>query len=383
MSGCWRRCGVTLKQIPYGRAHIAQQAAAVRLNLYVMGEIHRLINRTAVTIQTAVMDGGETISQGDVNRLETAALAAWEDTLNLLTELMARAMRLGASLPFGTWALHHEAYTGGVLTEGRPFQEMGDPDLIMTAQRDAIVQAARQRVEGDGLTLSQRIWQLDRYGRQQIAAAITTAAAENMSAWQLAQNVAVNLGANQDCPRWTNGRLNGLTKAQIAQGNRTGLITGAACAGQGVAYNALRLARTEIMYAVHSATQQLHQQQPWVEAEKVNLNPQHAVKDQCDDVAAGGENGDGVYEIGEISLPLHPHCMCFFTAVTVPLNQFRRRVRGFLNGGTDAQLATYQTAVGGDLGISFMNAAVALTVGTWIFGGKDEMDEDFWEGDAP
>jgi len=47
------------------------------------------------------------------------------------------------------------------------------------------------------------------------------------------------------------------------------------------------------------------------------LSPAHAVPDECDDVASGGENGDGIYPQGEIDLPLHPNCICYSDAANV------------------------------------------------------------------
>lgn len=113
----------------------------------------------------------------------------------------------------------------------------------------------------------------------------------------------------------------------------TGLITGSNCDGQGVSYNALRLARTEIQKAHALATDRVMRNSPWVEKEKVNLSAQHPEADICDDVVSGGEEGEGIYEKGEIELPLHPNCLCYKTAVLMAEKDFTKQLSSWVKGG--------------------------------------------------
>ena len=73
-----------------------------------------------------------------------------------------------------------------------------------------------------------------------------------------------------------------------------------ACAGQGVAYNALRLARNEIQVAHGLATDSLFAKMPWVEKEAINLSPSHpAIGCACEDVVVNGEGEITVRELLE------------------------------------------------------------------------------------
>ncbi|MBP8283877.1 MAG: hypothetical protein KAX46_08180, partial [Chromatiaceae bacterium] len=66
---------------------------------------------------------------------------------------------------------------------------------------------------------------------------------------------------------------------------------------------------------------------PWITGEHVRLSATHPKPDECDDAANGGP-----YEPGKITLPLHVQCMCYKEAVLMPVDDFRRQVRGWLAG---------------------------------------------------
>jgi hypothetical protein len=225
----------------------------------------------------------------------------------------------------------HRHYLGDVIRQR--MSESG-PELspVFERQIDEVLNAAQSRIYGDGFNLSQRIWNLEQDSFEGIRRTVMGGISEQKSAWELAQDIEQYLGAGQDCPRWTVTRLYGLTKSDIASGNRTGLLKGAACTPErGIAYNALRLARTEITYASNSATKAIHERSPWVEGVKVNLSPAHPEPDICDDYAQGG-NGKGVYAVGDVMYPpYHPHCLCFVTAVQMSDAAFAAKMRGWLN----------------------------------------------------
>jgi hypothetical protein len=261
---------------------------------------------------------------------------------------------------------------------GREIEEQ-KASPVFEPQLQALIEAATQRIYGDGLNLSSRVWKLDREARQGINRIMMDSIVSRRSAWETAKDLEQFLGANQDCPRWTSTRLYKLTKKDIASGDRRGLKSGEECRGEGVAYKALRMARTEIQAAHHAASDGVMAVQPWVEKEQIMLSPAHAVEDICDLVVEGGEGGKGIYPVGEIVLPLHPHCLCYKVTVMQPEKEFIERLRGWVRGGSDAGMDGYAKFIGANTaeqtgGMSFLDDAIAKALGVWLFGGKGEME---------
>lgn len=382
---------VSLADIPFDQVHEAQQAAVMRLHLFVLGEVHEKLG--------AVLDDGrailsrapadEPISNVTATLALQSMLRAWDNFIAQYTDIVARAINIAASCPFGVLAIMHENIVRPNLPPIQEsyskalarslFLEALNPDVVFQPQLQAIINAVYQRTEVDGLNLSRRIWQLDTHGRLGLNTAVSQALANGDSAWQLAQAVEQFLQPGQDCPRWTRDRLNGLTKADIASGDRTGLLTGHECAGGGVAYKALRLARTEIQASLNMATVDRFRQMPFITMEKINLSPEHAHTDICDTVASGGENSDGTYPVGEIVLPVHPHCLCYRTAVLMSPDLFTSRLRDWAHGRVPwAEMDTYQQMIGGDVSASLMNSAIGVTMAYWLWGDAVELGSLFW-----
>ncbi|QOR55515.1 MAG: hypothetical protein UMS36scaffold28_5 [Phage 59_13] len=78
--------------------------------------------------------------------------------------------------------------------------------------------------------------------------------------------------------------------------------------------NAMRLARTETNRAYTQASAEFATQKDWLKGMQITLSPAHAEEDECDDHA-----GDVVTPEEFVSLvPFHPHCMCFGSFVIDP-----------------------------------------------------------------
>ncbi|MCP5097206.1 MAG: hypothetical protein GY943_16790 [Chloroflexi bacterium] len=363
----------TLSDISADAVHDAQQIALVRLHLFVIGELHKRLGEVTAVAMAALNNRGDAVVTPSLAaQVQRPLLAEWQNFSQWYASFIGTAMRIAASIPFGMWAVYHAAYVLPNLdVEEALLQENTNADVVFDPQLAEIIDAAQQRTHGDNLKLSQRIWQLDAYGRNGIISMINLAAQQKWSAWKLAQSVEQFLGAGQDCPRWTEERLRDLTKQDIAVGDATGLVRGDDCRGQGVSYNALRLARTEIQTIFNMATVHIFKQIPWIEAEKVNLNPQHAQPDECDDVANGGVNGDGVYPVGEIFLPLHPHCMCFRTAELMHPGDFVKKMRSWLNGSTWGAMDQYYNLLNGNLNTDLRDTRIGLQAAYWLWQTSD------------
>lgn len=76
-------------------------------------------------------------------------------------------------------------------------------------------------------------------------------------------------------------------------------------------FAARRLARTEITAAAGRATVNASIANPFTAGVKWTLSLSHPKPDICDELAAAGPNGDGVYAPENVpAYPAHPHCLC-------------------------------------------------------------------------
>ena len=376
----------SLADISVGQVHEAQQGALMHLQLFVLGEVHRLLGE----VNTAVLDalrrfpGDQPLPPAGETIVRQAANNAWDTFISQYTQLIAVAMREAASIPFGTWAVYHAAYilpyANEVQEAIRPFQEQtATNDVLFKPQLQALIDAAYRRTYHDGLNLSRRIWQLDTYGRSGLNNAIVLAIANANSAWQLAQSVEQFLGPGQDCPRWTYDRLSELTKADIAAGNTLGLYSGDECRGQGVSYNALRLARTEIQAIHHMATDMIFKTMPWIEQEQVNLSPEHAEIDECDDAASGGETNNGVYPKGTITLPIHSNCLCYKTAVLMDNQAFVNKLRGWMHGEAAwSEMDQYAASLPYGWRMDLRESKIGYSMAYWLWESPVNFAALFW-----
>lgn len=318
----------------------AMHRAQMRMQLHVAGRVHQLLLDAGAAarealVQVAGPDGA--VDGLGLNLVQQRLSESWRRFMSAYQSLLYAARRETVALASGALPVLHRHCFGRLLEESRgaslseAVAGIGGVPFFQP-QLDALLKAADDRLYSDGLRLSQRIWRLDEEGWAGIRGVVYTGVANGKSAYQIAQELQPYLGAGQECPRWTRYRLYGLTKTQVAGGRRGGLYAGDACREQGVAYKALRLARTELQYIHHLAAQETRKQMPFVEAEQIVLSPAHPRRDICDEVTEAAPNGDGVYAVGEIQLPLHPNCICDQRAVLMDDGVFVGRLRGWVDG---------------------------------------------------
>ncbi len=371
----------SLSDISYRRVRAYQQAALMRLQLFMVGQTHEMLNElatlcAAILQKTAGDDG--VLNAGEAVQAQMKIFDAWRGMyMERWIPLMQTLRMQAASIPFGTLAVYHEKLLKPAVLK----VEEAKYDIstgVFKPQLQSVIEAANQRVYGDGLTLSSRIWKLDRESQDGINRVLMQGITEGKSAWQIAQELEQYLGAGRNCPRWTSTRLYKLTKKDIASGDRRGLKTGDECKGQGVAYNALRMARTEIQAVHHIANDLVTSKMPWIEKEQIMLSPAHPVKDICDDVVAAGEGGQGIYPKGTVRLPLHPHCLCYKTSVLMPAEDFTNQLSAWVKGeqGWPAmdKYADFLQIDAARIGqASLMQNNVALSLIIWLVGGESEL----------
>jgi hypothetical protein len=146
---------------------------------------------------------------------------------------------------------------------------------------------------------------------------------------------------------------------------------------RGVAYNALRLARTELKAIQASASERLFAEQPWVEGQNWTLSPAHPRVDICDDMAS-----QNPYPVGAGGIPAHPNCLCYWTAGTMSDDRFVGRMRGWLDG---TQPWPEMDSYGNNVGFTLADVAAGVAsevparwiaaVLDWANGTETELDE--------
>jgi hypothetical protein len=363
-----------LDSIPLTRMYQASFKAVVRLHLYFTGRTHELFSEFSTKAQAMILRKGgrdQVIDGTDGYIIQTELVKLWGDTFTAWSEEFQSVRREAVSIPFGVMAVAHERLVRPVVSGQLSVVSERVEDGVFSPQLGTLLNAAEQYLYGDSLNLSQRIWRIDRDARDGITNVLLNGISTGDSAWNIAQQLEQYLGANQDCPRWTSTRLYGRTKTQIAQGDTTGLVS-SPCDGRGVSYNALRLARTEIQKAHALATDRILLSQPWVEKEQIHLSAAHPETDICDDTVQGGEDGKGIYAVGDIELPLHPNCLCYKTAVLMDEKEFTSQLRGWMQGTEQwSAMDDYADLIGGDVQKSILPNAVNLAV--WLF--SDDLEK--------
>lgn len=367
------------KKITPANVWKVSRRASLRMQLHVTGETHRRLLKLTKSATGAVLAEADTAGKLDslgYYRATRSIEREWANFYNEWKKFFFEMLRAAASIPFGILAVYHNEWLlpqiksqklegkSQTLTPTRVLQEEDDSlDYVFDPQLQQLMDAAQRRIYQDGLHLSQRLWRLDQQSLGGIKQVLANGIAEGKSAWDIAKQLEQYLGANAECPRWTSTRLGKLTKADIASGDRRGLLTGDECTGAGVAYNALRLARNEIQ-AMHAlATDALMARMPWVEKEEVRLSADHAERDECDGVAGGSP-----YPKGTILLPIHVHCLCYKVAVLMKPDEFVKDLRGWMRGEKSwAQMDEYQRWLGGEIERRLSGAIFNALYG-WAFG---------------
>ena len=325
-----------LSKVPLRQAQRTQHRAMSRLTLRVMGEIHRILYPVQAWIVERILsnagpDGA--VAPEAVMRLSGELEQQWRPALRKVAQVIEAGRREAANMAGGGRGRPHKAMTTAAEQARR---EAGagprmTPDDVASVirlwqqRRDAALRAASLRTQGDGLVLSQRIWNLENGGLARIRATLSTAMQERTNAQALANLVEAELGAGRDIPRWTEDRLYRMTPSERAASSE-GLLRGPEGRGQGISYNALRLARTEIQYANHAVASEIAAHNPAVTGRKVRLSPGHPQIDICDEYASGGP-----YDKMQQILPLHPQCMCYYEDVLMSRKEFTAGVKGWVS----------------------------------------------------
>ena len=157
-----------LSDIPVDRVHEAQQAAVVRLHIFIIGEVHEALSKVA-RAGTAVLEqqssSDEPLSIAASTLATQAMMLAWDEFVNWYIDMLERALITAGSMPFGVWGILHNEWIRPYVPEpveestfysknGKLILEATEPDTIFRPQLDTIITAAKDRTYGDNVKLS-------------------------------------------------------------------------------------------------------------------------------------------------------------------------------------------------------------------------------------
>lgn len=172
---------------------------------------------------------------------------------------------------------------------------------------DRAVLAYATRTRFDGLNLSDRIWNATGQWKGHVQRALEAAVAQGTPTRDLARTLDEYLKP-------------GVGKASSEPTRRRLKLP------RDVSYQSVRVARTEMATAFKEGTILGHSRVPSYLGSKWELSAGHPFEDDCDDLASGGPNNDGVYPPGDEPMQPHPNCMCVLSPVHEDMADFADRL---------------------------------------------------------
>lgn len=172
----------------------------------------------------------------------------------------------------------------------------------------------------DGLTLSDRVWNISYQLQKEIEWTIFAGLSEGQSAQTMSRSMKRFLRNPDALYRRVRNAKGKLVLSKPAKAFKP---------GQGVyrsAYkNALRVTRTEINTAYRTADHEKYKSIPFVLGVEVRLSDAHPMFDMCDLLA-------GTYPASFKFVGWHPQCICYTVPVLPPKDEFDRYSEAILNG---------------------------------------------------
>jgi len=311
------------KKLLYNLALIQQKIST----LY--GATYRTVTEIA-EVRKAIESGEEFTFSGNPNAAKKAEV--------LLDRLAAST---NALLVNGIEA----SYTLGEKAVQRDISAYGESDTDKEAVKNIMELAEKDTRESGknahsyttskrgGLTLSDRVWNLNGNARKEIEIIIQNGILEGKSADEISGSVRGYLN-NPDAlfRRVLNPKTGNLELSKAAKAYHP---------GRGVyrsAYkNALRLARTEVNAAYRMAMWEAWQNEPLIESYEIKLSNNHTTTvkgkavplvDICDELA-------GIYPKSFKWVGWHPQCRCDMIPIKISANQFKDAVRAIKKGALE------------------------------------------------
>ncbi len=181
------------------------------------------------------------------------------------------------------------------------------------------VRAVLARMEDDGKTFSDRIWDLRGRSKTVISETVARGVVRGESARNLAKQIEPYLRGFQEMKgKLSPEELDNWADIWKQQRRKRGDLR----------YNAMRLARTENNNAYREASVMSAERAPWVDGIKWNLSASHPKPDICDVYASRDIDGlgKGVYKPNNTPRD-HPNGLCFLTEKLASRERLRDIVR--------------------------------------------------------
>ena len=186
--------------------------------------------------------------------------------------------------------------TRNPLARARQVQQQVTTDDLFRPRALARYDPAHRWVDPNGYRLSDRIWRASTETRRKIDFVVAQGIQEGKSAVEIANDLEAFL-----LPE------------------RTRVITRTPYGSKG-SFDARRLARTEITRAHAQADEASAALNPFVTEMSVNLSASHPQTDICDEAAAASPFPKDAIP-AQYQIPLHPHCLCYYTYQQAPVQE--------------------------------------------------------------
>jgi len=296
----------TLTQVPriksnFDRALARNRVRRARLILSQRKEIDRLLNQLSSDLSSLI------------SSTDDFSLRWWrsKDIQSQLRQIMTAYISGYRGNLFG--ALQTGTDETVEAFETATVEAMAARNLSLNRSFSQIPIAAMQeillRIGTDGLTLSNRVWNLGQQSLRQINRIIVRAISTGQSAASTARV------------------LRNFAKSPLSLADRKDLrrLRGdMRRLGSSLRFRSERLARTEIANAYHEAERRSAARSPIILGLKWNLSAAHPELDICDSLASANDFGLGAGVYPPSSLPFlpHPHDLCFVTSVLRPVKDW-------------------------------------------------------------
>jgi len=235
------------------------------------------------------------------------------DAFDEINDVLDHGMRTAAEL-----ARDGHVNASLVLFENSPEYARGVPPIFAAIPDDAL-RAVLARAYDDGLTFSQRIWDLEQFSEREITKTVAKGLVEGKSHYELMRDLEPFLKMTDEEYKafqrtWAETHDEQWQSDWKTRGR--------------MKYNLRRLARTELNNAYREGTIYSARLSPWVQGLKWNLSASHPKVDICDTWASQDlyGMGEGVYPFDAVPID-HPNGLCYLTQVLKSDNELAQIVR--------------------------------------------------------
>ncbi|EZH67905.1 hypothetical protein DH09_08255 [Bacillaceae bacterium JMAK1] len=298
---------------PYYKWALDQRKQYIDLRLRQDPEIRTLYQQASQQITRQLRD----LENRGYTQLSLQHLEALEDQLSIETRILNEQLtsKLDEYLELGVKA---GTYTSEKVTvealKGANIRIQSYQNSVLRVNHDAVQAMWGRSI--NGLNLSDRIWKTSNTTRDHLSRIMREAMTVGQSPLKTAELLQEYI---KDGSATVSGKYPDLMKRVNPP--------------KDLAYEALRLARTETTAAYGEGVIASAKTTPMVKGVQWLLSPSHPIYDVCDELAAKDTGlGPGIYEVDEVPVfPPHPNCLCTLVTVFEELESFVSNLKEWLD----------------------------------------------------